>query len=443
MINPPDNPARLVLPADWRVLLFGMGLTIAVTFLFGLAPALRASAVTPALALKGGEDPHARRRLMHGLVAAQAAFCFLVLFVAGLFTTTFERLSKLPMGFAEGVLLTLETVASTPQLPAYWEQVAEHLRSVPGVSAVGISAWPLMSGEMRNNHVSVNGEPQSDVLAFFLAVSPRWTDAMKIPLRNGRDFRANDGHPGVAIVNETFARTYFGGRNPVGQTFVSNEPRNAPVSYEIVGLVGDAVYRDAREPMLPVIYVPFASVDASGILQAKNRATFNVRASGALTRALREEVSRAGFRVSNVRTQVEIDQSHTVRERLLAVLALFFGAVAVLLAGVGLYGVLNYSVLTRRREIGIRRAIGAQAGDIARSVTAGAFGMVLTGATAGLAFGVVGARYVETLLYGVKASDPTMLAVPAMAIALAALLAAVPAVVHAVRIDPASMLRSE
>jgi predicted permease len=449
MINPPDNPARLVLPADWRVLMFGMALTMVVTFLFGLAPALRASSVKPASALKGGEDPHSRRRLMHALVAAQAAFCFLVLFVAGLFTTTFERLSKLPTGFSAERLLTLETVTANPQASGRWEQTAERLRSVTGVESVAISAWPLMSGEMRNNRVTVAGAPPSDVLAFFLSVTPRWTDTMKIPLRSGRDFRPNDSHPGVAIVNETFAKTYFGGRNPVGQSFVSNEPRNAPTRYEIVGLTADAVYRDVREPMLPVIYVPFASTDAQGMLQPKNRATFNVRTvSGnplALAPALREEAARAGFgfRVSNIRTQTEIDESQTVRERLLAVLALFFGMVAVLLAGVGLYGVLDYSVLQRRREIGIRRAVGAQGSDIAWNVTADVFGMLLAGAAAGLVLGMAGVKYVETLLYGVKASDPVTLAIPALTIAAAALLAAVPAVLHAVKIDPASMLRSE
>ena len=130
-INPPDNPARLALPADWRVLAFGLALTSAVTLLFGLAPALRASAVKPASALKGGADPHSRRRLMHALIAVQVAFCFLVLFVAGLFAATFDRLSNRPTGFSAERILTLDTVAQRAQPPVYWDQVAEHLRAVP------------------------------------------------------------------------------------------------------------------------------------------------------------------------------------------------------------------------------------------------------------------------------------------------------------------------
>jgi len=165
----------------------------------------------------------------------------------------------------------------------------------------------------------------------------------------------------------------------------------------------------------------------------------------AMASILRREVARArpGFRVSNVRTQTEIDESHTLRERLLARLALFFGLVALLLAGVGLYGVLDYSVLQRRHEIGIRMALGAPAAHIARQVTTEISFTVLVGAFAGLALGLAAARYVESLLYQVKATDPAMLALPALAIFAAALVAALPPVIRAVQTDPLTVLRSE
>ena len=161
--------------------------------------------------------------------------------------------------------------------------------------------------------------------------------------------------------------------------------------------------------------------------------------------AMRREVPRARpeFRVSNILTQAEINDAQTVRERLLAMLALFFAVVALLLAGVGLYGVLDYSVLQRRREIGIRMAIGAQAGDIARRVTVEVFAMVMVGAMAGVALGLGSARYIETLLYQVKSSDLTMLALPSSIIFAGAFLAALPAVLRAVRVDPVTILRSE
>jgi len=448
-INPPDNPARLFLPADWRVFLFALVLTLGVTFLFGLLPAVRASAIKPVSTLKGGEDPHSRRRLMHGLIALQVAFCFLVLFIASLFVATFERLSHRATGFSAERLLTLDTVAQSPEPPVLWDQIADRLRTVPGVEKVAAAGWPLLVGYSSNSFISINGAPPNGIFAYFLNVSPGWADAMRIPFVDGRDFRASDTSPGVAIVNEAFAKAYFDGENPIGKSF---EKTYGHSHYRIVGLVRDASYRSVREPILPAAYVPFQSVDermAWAPMAPRSRGTFIVRTYSpnplTLAQALRQEVPRARpeFRVSNIRTQLEIDESQTVRERLLAMLALFFAVVALLLAGVGLYGVLHYSVLQRRHEIGIRMAIGAQARDIARHVIADISLMVMVGALVGLALGMSSIRYVETLFYQVKGTDLPMLALPSLAIVAAALLASLPAVIQAVRIDPAEMLRAE
>src|SRR5271163_2047619 len=446
MINPPDNPARLLLPADWRVLGFGVALALAVTLLFGLAPALRASAVNPVSALKGGEDPHSRRRLMHVLIAVQVAFCFLVLFVAGLFVTTFERLTHQPTGFSADRLLVLDTVAKLPQPPEFWEQTAEHLRAVPGVEMVAVADQPLLGGFSWNNSVSIHGEVPNGVLSYMRAASPGWLETMKIPLLDGRDFRLNDVHPGSAIVNQTFANIYFAGGRPVGQSFELVMDEGVRLKYQIVGLAGDVRYKNVREPILPQLYVPFRAAEG---MKGKSQGAFLVRTSIANPRALaavlREEVPRARpeFRVSRIRTQMEINQSQTVRERLLATLALFFAVVALILAGIGLYGVMHYSVVQRRREIGIRIAVGARAGGIARLVTTDVFAMVLVGAAAGLGLGMASVKYVETLFYQVRATDLQMLALPAVAILAGALLAALRPVIQAARIDPASMLRVE
>jgi predicted permease len=386
---------------------------------------------------------------MHALIAAQVAFCFLVLFVAGLFAVTFDRLLNQPTGFSANRILTLDTVAQRAQPTVFWEQVAEHLRTVPGVETVALAVRPLLSGYSSNDAVAVNGGPPSEDMAYFLSISPGWVEAMKIPFINGRDFRATDTYPGVAIVNETFAKRYFPFTNPVGRTFERATDEGPRLRLQIVGLVRDAPYRSIREPFLPLAYVPFQSIDAKGALRPVRSGTFIVRTSSsnplALASILRQEIPRARpeFRVSNIRTQVELVRAQTVRERLLAMLALFFAVVALLLSGVGLYGVLDYTVLQRRREIGIRMAIGAQPGDIARRVTAGVFGTVLLGTLLGLALGLASVRYIEALLYGVKPTGLGMLALAAATILAAALVAALPAVIRAVRTDPVSMLRAE
>jgi predicted permease len=438
MINPPNDPARLVLPTDWRVVAFSLALACGVTFLFGLAPAMRASAVQPVSALKGAADPHSRGRMMHSLIALQVTFCFVVLFVASLFAATFDKLISQPTGFSAERILNLQAVAPRPQSPVYWDQLGDRLRAVPGVETVALTVWPMMSGESAVDAISVNGAPPSEVLSDFLRISPGWLDTMRIPLIDGRDFSATDTNSPVAIVNQAFAKQFFNGQNPTGKWF-----ENEHMRFQIVGFIRDARSRDnMRRPIQPTAYFPFHTVDSKGELAPMGRGTFVVRTRTAnpmaLASALRQEAARAGLRIyiGDIRAQVEIDLAHTLRERLLA-------AVAVLLAGIGLYGVLDYSVLERRHEIGIRLAIGAQSADIARRVTADAFSMVLLGAIAGIAIGMASVRTIETLLYEVKGTDIGMLLIPSLTILAAASLAALPAVIRAVRIDPIEMLRTD
>jgi predicted permease len=448
LISIPDKPTRLILPADWRVLGFGIGLTFAVLLLFGLMPAIRASSVQPVAALKGAGDRRSRH-VMFALIGTQLAFCYLVLFVAGLFTVTSNRLTSQATGFSSDRILALETVAQTPQPPAVWEQVRQHLGLVPGIEMAALSGFgsPLLGGSSWNGFVIVNGGQPSQDLAYFLEASPEWLDAMKIPLIAGHNFRPSDTFPGVAIVNESFAKRYFPGEDPIGKRFQKTQPGNPLL--QIVGVVRDARYRDMREPITPTAYVPFVSVSADGAPLKRRTGTIIVRTVSsnplAMASVLRRETAgaRSEFRVTNVRSQAEINASHTVRERLLAGLGLFFAGVALLLAGVGLYGVLHYSVLQRRREIGIRIALGADAGNVAWQVTRQTLIVVILGSFTGIACGAALGKYVASLLYQVKASDGGMLTLPYLTILVLSLLAAFPAVLHAVRIDPANTLRAD
>jgi hypothetical protein len=298
-----------------------------------------------------------------------------------------------------------------------------------------------MTGGSWNGFISVNGSAPGPVASYFLSVSPEWRALMKIPLLQGRDFRAGDTQPGSALVNEAFVRQYLATGTPLGKLFdvVSNEGHR--VHYQIVGVAGDACYRDMREPMRPTAYFPFKG--------KYSRATFLIRTARAdplaIAPSLRAEVPRAqpGFRVSTIQTQTALVEQHTARERLLSMLALFFGMVALSLAGVGLYGVLDYSVLRQQREIGIRMAIGAKPAAIAQSLVLHLSGLVLAGSLTGIVLGFVSARFIETLLFEVKATDVDVLAWPTVMIFAAAVFAALPAIARAVRIDPAAMLRLE
>jgi predicted permease len=438
-INPPDNPVRLALPGDWRVFGFGAALTAVVTVVFGLSPALRASRVTQAGALKTGAEVRSGRRVMHGVIAAQTAFCFLVVFAGALFVASFERLSRRPLGFSAERLLVIDAAAATPQSPVVWEQIAGHLRAVAGVESVAIASWPLLTRRSWNGFVSVEGAPPGPTLAYFLNVSPGWLTTMKLPLIEGRDFLPDETSPGAALVNQAFVEQFFDGESPVGRTFAKGPDR-----YRVVGVTGDAPYRSLREAILPAAYVPFRWIG----LPPTARSTFIVRTAGppnAIASALRLEVSRARreFVVTNVRTQTEIVDAQTVRDRFLAMLAFFFTSVAMVLAGIGLYGVLEYSVIERRRDIGIRLALGASPGHVARRVAVRAMAMVALGGLVGIAISLGLARHIQTLLYGVSASDAPMLALPSLALILTALAAAAIPVIRASRTSPAAVLRAD
>jgi len=448
MISLPENPVRLVLPADWRVLGFGIALIFGVTLMFGLIPALRASAVKPVDTLKGG-DIHSKRRGMFAMIAVQVAFCFVVVFVGGLFIATYKRLSEVRTGFQVDRMLALHTVSSQSLPSVAWEQMVDRVRSVPGVESTAMMRWALMAGISSTATISVHDAPPSDVLSFSVNTSPGWLATMKIPLLSGRDFRAEDVDPAVAIVNRRFARQYFGNEGIVGQRF---KTVGSKTSYEIVGVAGDAGYRNIREPWMPTFYVPSRSTKPDGTLWPMGQTTVMVRAAkgdaktlAALEDVLRREIhqTRAEFRVASARTEQELIDAQTIRERLLAMLGMFFAGVALLLAGIGLYGVLNYSVLQRRREIGIRLALGARRGAITRLVTSSVLAMVTMGVAIGVGLGLGSARYIETLIFQVKASDAGMLMLPSMVILAVVVVAAVPAVMRALRVDPAEILRAE
>jgi predicted permease len=440
------EPLQLVLDVDWRTVAFGVGLTMLVTALFGLAPAVRASSVQPLGQLRHTVDAFSHRRVTRTLVGAQMTLCVFVVFVAGLFVATFTNLAARPFGFDYERVLVVDAQTYGRQSPTVWTSLMERLRAVPGVEAVGLAQWVPFSQNRWTSVVRVPGQPDVQYPALVLAVSPGFFEAMRIGMVAGRDFTDKDKSPrvdenkkliaGVGIVNEAFARALFDGENPVGRRVTVS--LNGYPTMEIVGLVRDSAYYEVREPMRPVMYFP---VEERG-------GTLVVRTSGdpmTAMPAVRVEIARdrSDFRMLQVGLYRTMVARQMVFERLLAILSLFFAAVALLLAGIGLYGVLNYAVIQRRHEIGVRMALGARAAHVVRRVTAEVLSPVgigsIVGLTAGLGFG----RLVESILFEVKATDTSSIAAPLLTLAVAAALAALPPAMRAVRIDPAQTLRSE
>jgi predicted permease len=381
---------------------------------------------------------------MHVLIAVQTCFCFLVLFVSGLFVTTFDRLAHQRTGFPVRGLLALDTVTPRDEPPAAWNQVSEHLRSIPGVEDAAVSEWPLLDGNgYRLNHISIEGATAEPAAVRFLVVSAAWIETMKIPLLQGRDFRPDETE--TAIVNQEFVRKFLPGENPLGK-WIEAKPGGAwGHRFQIAGVAADTRYRTMRDPILPVIYIPNQTSWHARTIMVRVSPSKHLANPLALASILRQDVSRArpGFRVTRIRTQQAMLQAQIVREHLLAALALFFSVVAPLLAGVGFYGVLEYSVFQRRREIGICMALGAQTRNIAQRIMSGVIAWVGAGSLMGLLLGLGVARFIGSLLYQVKPTSFGALVTPALAFMAVAVFAALRPVLRAVRTDPARILRSQ
>jgi predicted permease len=377
------------------------------------------------------------------------AFCILVQFVAGLFVSTLHTLATRPLGFAPERLLVMDGGTPKDQPAQFWMQGADRLRATPGVRSVAFAGWALLQRDVWRLSIRVPGSDPATAQPWALEVSPGYFATMEVRLLDGREFRVDDPRPrfgpsklplpGVAIVNQAFAKTYFNGQNPVGRTveIALNSQVFAPA--QIVGYVADTVYRDMREPMHAVIYLPQGE---------KWHNTFLVRTAGdplPMIPVMRRALAAAGlnYGVHLVQPESLLLRWQTLRERLLASLSLFFAVVAMLLAAIGLYGVLNYSIAWQRREIGIRMALGARPLQIVRR-TARSFAMATSiGVAAGLGAGAACGRFLESLLFGIKAGDLRALAVPILLLIVVALAAALPPALRAVRIDPAETLRAE
>jgi predicted permease len=451
----PEDAAGPWLSAQlsWPLLGFTGALSVASGLLFALLPALQATRPNLAATLKNQATNVAggRARFRQALVVAQVALSLLLVVGAGLFTGSLMNLTRVNLGFRTQRLLMFGVNASTsrPQAAtatAFYRDFQARLAAIPGVTGVGAAENGPFSGSNSGGNLTVEGYhpgPDEYVGSSIDAVGAGFFRAVGIPQREGREFTDRDqaGAPKVALINEAFARKYFARRDPVGRHMMNGGGSHPVLDIEIVGVVADSRV-DVRNPAKETWYYPYAQWDKPDRLQ------FYVRTAGDENRVAAEirQVLRAAD--PNVPMgalkpmDVWIGES-IYTERLIALLSGAFGLLATLLAAIGLYGVVAYSVARRTSEIGVRMALGARPAAVLRLILWEAGHMAALGIAIGLAAALALSRMVESQLFGVKGADPAVLALAAAVLALVALLAALAPGWRASRISPVVALKYE
>jgi len=447
----------LDLSLDRRVLGFTMAMAVFASVLFGLLPALRATRVSLALAMKGsqamGSTRPGRFRSRHGIVASQVALSLVLLVTAGLFLRSFAKLATLDIGFDRNNVLIVSTDLNTAKVPrdqqfSTCEAIEARLRALPGVISASRSVMTPVSGSGWNNYIHTEW---SKALAgrasvvWFSFISPGYFETLRMTLLAGRNFNHGDTHtgPAVVIVNQTLAHRFFPNLDPIGKTIRTTDSKDKPgPPIEVVGIVKDSKYRSTREEPSPIAFFP-----ATQIPGEREAETFELRTAirpSALVSAVQAAVGGVNKQIPlEFHTLAEQVNDSMVQERMLALLSGFFGALALLLAMIGLYGTLSYLVAQRQTEFGIRMALGAEPGSILRLVMRSVIAVLAVGVVAGIAISLAATRVLQQLLFGLGPRDAgTMIAAVAV-LSVVALIAGYLPARRATKVDPMVALRNE
>ncbi len=437
-----------------RVAIFTAVLALVTGLLFGLFPALHATRtdLTAALKSQAGQPGGSRstRRFRSSLATAQIALSMTLLIAAGLFTRSLLNVSRVDLGIDVDNVVTF---GIAPQLNGYkpeqaralFERVGDELAAMPGARSVSAAMVPLLAGENWGTGVAVEGfqaGPDTNVETRFNEVAPAYLRTLGMRLMSGREFTRADSltAPKVAIVNEQFAKKFNLGRRAVGKKISFDGP--GKLETEIVGLVQDAKYAGVKDTVPPLVFVPYRQDDSVGFL------TFYIRTAVAPEQmyAMVRKVVRGldpNLPLNNLRTMPEQVRENVFLDRLVTVLSSAFAGLATLLAAIGLYGVLAYTVLQRTREIGLRMALGAGPSGVLKMVLRQVALMTIVGGVAGLATGVGLGWYAGSMLYQLRGWDPGVLVAAVVALVLVSLGAGFFPALRASRIDPIRALRYE
>jgi putative ABC transport system permease protein len=450
-----NSPLFMDLRADWRVFGFTAGLAVLTCVIFGLTPALRSTRVAPSSVLKtasrGMTSGRERFGLRRVLVVSQVALSLVLLMGSLLFVRTLRNLLTLDPGFrSDGIIVVSIDITrlniAADQRQSFKRDLLDRMRALPGIDGAADTGDIVpISGNSWNENVFIAGDEKRQATPWFSRVSPGYFKTMRTAFLAGRDFDNHDTatSPKVAIVNETFVRKFLNGENPIGVTFREDTFVGKPTPmYQIVGFVKDAKYVDLREEPRPVVYLTAAQDD-----RPDNFPQFLIHASvppAVALPAIKETILQSGPQIiiefHTLQTQI---RDSLLRERLMATLSGFFGLLAVLLATIGLYGVISYTVARRTNEIGIRVALGAQRAHVIGMIMREAGILLAVGVIAGAALALLAARTATSLLYGLKPHDPATLAVAVTALAVVAALASFLPAQRAAKLDPMVALREE
>jgi predicted permease len=438
----------LNLAPDGRVILVSLAAALLTALLFGMAPALSASRTSLDSVLRGVRSIRgwSGRR---ALVVFQVALCTMLLAGAGLLVRTFQQLHNLDPGFDRDHIVTFTADPGLAgytgaQAKSFWKALSVRVRDLPGVVSVGMASRPLMRGSGFKSTVAPVGQKASR--ADYLntssnSVSPEYCGTMGLRVLEGRGFAARDvdaTKPAPVVVNQSFARRFFPQGGAIGRRFGHAMEAPALPTYEVVGVVSDAKYRSLREPVPPTYYS--ASEANFSVLCVRTRT-----APDSVIQPVRKVLAAldSALPFTEIHTLADEVDASAAPERLTAALAAIFGFFATLLAAVGIYGLLAFAVEQRRREIGIRIALGARASNIGAMLGLQAGAMVAGGVILGLGGALLAGPWVHALLYGVAPADSLSLALAALLVTLVAAVATAIPAARATRVQPASVLRQE
>jgi putative ABC transport system permease protein len=442
---------------DWTTLLFTLGMAGLTVMLFGLLPAWHASRSEIVSTMKAGAGSIAPgtsgRNLRNVLIAGETALALVLLVASGLMLQSVNNLQRTELGFEPDGLVTVTLSLPMVQYDAnrstqFWVDLLQRVRAIPGVRSAAYGSCPPISGGCNGTSVNFPDRPPlppGTVLSTGIHwTSPEFFDTMGIRLVRGRTFndRDRDGQPKVTVINETAARLLFKGEDPIGRRVTLGQGGfHEGNGAEVIGIVNDVRYRSVEVGPRSDAYVPLLqSWRPGGILFVRTSL-----APAALTPMLRKEIAAldADLPVSTIKTMGNRFGDATWRTRLSADLLALFAALALLLAAVGLYGVMAQAVEQRTREIGVRMALGAERRNIFTLVIGRAFAIALAGIAAGIGLSLMSMRFLDTLLYNVKPNDPATLAVLAAVLLVVSLLASYVPARRATRVDPLTSLRAE